>query len=505
MGNHAGKDNIGHTGSPLDFFSTPPTSPSEDSHLTALASASSSVFTNKMQTGCNPCPPAPTPSNCPRQRPLHGERAPIGNESQRPPLEKSQSREKVEEEAAVAKQWGTVGALGSPPLPPPPCSSPVKPSWQERDSGLESQLGAEQMSQETNLVMQSLMEYYKASLGLSPGPGDAEGAVELLRRLVSERGELAQEVLCLKETLRTERAEWRQFQRDLQVAVSVADRLRTESEEAVVALRERHGAVEAQLAQALRRHRAQDRELQDLRARLQDAGHQLPALFGERPRRPQEGASLDAIKKKVDGGNGTPDLRRVVLLPERSWSLSRLPLPDTADKNSPSLNSSSTLPLCKKEEPAKGKKTAMLLQRQDSWSNLSAKKQDEDQNSESIRPQDGFSVLLRCHGGSRRNALLRWCQTRTQGYKNIEITNFSTSWEDGLAFCAMYHSYLPSHIPYGSLTPEDKKGNLDLAFQTGKSIGITATLTVEEMLKADGPNWQRVLGYVEGVFRHFEM
>jgi hypothetical protein len=29
--------------------------------------------------------------------------------------------------------------------------------------------------------------------------------------------------------------------------------------------------------------------------------------------------------------------------------------------------------------------------------------------------------------------------------------------------------------------------------------------TVEEMLKADGPNWQRVLGYIEGIFRHFEM
>lgn len=33
------------------------------------------------------------------------------------------------------------------------------------------------------------------------------------------------------------------------------------------------------------------------------------------------------------------------------------------------------------------------------------------------RPQDGFNVLLRRHGGSKRNSLLRWCQNRTQGYK----------------------------------------------------------------------------------------
>ncbi|KAL6486718.1 hypothetical protein MHYP_G00061100, partial [Metynnis hypsauchen] len=120
-------------------------------------------------------------------------------------------------------------------------------------------------------------------------------------------------------------------------------------------------------------------------------------------------------------------------------------------------------------------------------------------------PQDGFSVLLRRHGGSRRNSLLRWCQSRTQGYRNIEITNFSSSWEDGLAFCAVYHSYLPTHIPYSSLKAEEKRQNLDLAFHTGESVGIKATLMVEEMLRDEGPDWQRVLGYVESMYRHFEM
>lgn len=40
--------------------------------------------------------------------------------------------------------------------------------------------------------------------------------------------------------------------------------------------------------------------------------------------------------------------------------------------------------------------------------------------------------------------------------QNIDITNFSSSWADGLAFCAVYHTYLPSHIPYSSLAPESK-------------------------------------------------
>lgn len=40
--------------------------------------------------------------------------------------------------------------------------------------------------------------------------------------------------------------------------------------------------------------------------------------------------------------------------------------------------------------------------------------------------------------------------------QNIDITNFSSSWADGLAFCAVYHTYLPSHIPYNTLSPENK-------------------------------------------------
>ncbi|XP_063758703.1 cytospin-B-like [Eleginops maclovinus] len=185
---------------------------------------------------------------------------------------------------------------------------------------------------------------------------------------------------------------------------------------------------------------------------------------------------------------------------------SRLPLPtDPSSENGTSKNTSTTLPLCKKEEPPKLRRTDRVLQRQDSWSSFYTGKQDEDQSTDYVKPQDGFSALLRRHGGSRRNSLLRWCQSRTQGYKNIEITNFSSSWEDGLAFCAIYHTYSPTCIPYDTLDPAHKKENLDLAFKTGESLGITATLSVEEMLKADGPDWQRVLGYVESIFRHFEM
>lgn len=41
-------------------------------------------------------------------------------------------------------------------------------------------------------------------------------------------------------------------------------------------------------------------------------------------------------------------------------------------------------------------------------------------------------------------------------FQNIDITNFSSSWNDGLAFCAVLHTYLPAHIPYQELSSQEK-------------------------------------------------
>ncbi|KAF3850081.1 hypothetical protein F7725_019800 [Dissostichus mawsoni] len=444
---------------------------------------------------------------------------------------------------AAVRQHG--GAAGSPTSLPPSRGSPSEHSWQERDSGVEPQAAAER-SEEMTLVLLSLMEHYRASMGLTPNTDVTTGAVELLRRLIMERDELVEEVDKLRETLRTERLEWYQFQSDLQVAVSVADRLRGSR----IRPSERHRAVEQQLDQALSRQQERDTELESLKAQHQEVCSKLTEVSLQRK---QERAELDALRKacrEKDLTNCNKQAKRQDSEGEIQRVVVEKPREDEADTevnnfekqkeqtdasqegedqdDSEEANGSGSTalkgkgvaegylrslavlekkkdPRRIKEEPPKPRRTDRILQRQDSWSSFYTGKQDEDQSTDYIKPQDGFSALLRRHGGSRRNSLLRWCQSRTQGYKNIEITNFSSSWEDGLAFCAIYHTYLPTHIQYDTLDPAHKKENLDLAFKTGESLGITATLSVEEMLKADGPDWQRVLGYVESIFRHFEM
>ncbi len=40
-------------------------------------------------------------------------------------------------------------------------------------------------------------------------------------------------------------------------------------------------------------------------------------------------------------------------------------------------------------------------------------------------------------------SLLEWCQEIAKKYKGVKITNFSTSWRNGLAFCAILHHFHP--------------------------------------------------------------
>lgn len=118
--------------------------------------------------------------------------------------------------------------------------------------------------------------------------------------------------------------------------------------------------------------------------------------------------------------------------------------------------------------------------------------------------KDPLSALAREYGGSKRNALLKWCQKKTEGYQNIDITNFSSSWNDGLAFCAILHTYLPAHIPYQELNNQDKRRNFTLAFQAAESVGIKSTLDINEMVRTERPDWQSVMTYLTAIYKYFE-
>lgn len=119
--------------------------------------------------------------------------------------------------------------------------------------------------------------------------------------------------------------------------------------------------------------------------------------------------------------------------------------------------------------------------------------------------KDPLNALQVKNGGSKRNALLKWCQQKTLGYNNIDITNFSSSWNDGLALCALLHSYLDDgRVPYSTLTPNDKRTNFSVAFAAAESVGIPTTLNIQDMIQQERPDWQQVMAYVTSIYKHFE-
>ncbi|KAK5638140.1 hypothetical protein RI129_012435 [Pyrocoelia pectoralis] len=117
--------------------------------------------------------------------------------------------------------------------------------------------------------------------------------------------------------------------------------------------------------------------------------------------------------------------------------------------------------------------------------------------------KDPLNGLVK-NGGSKRNALLKWCQNKAVGYRNIDITNFSSSWNDGLALCAILHSYLPDRIPYDTLIPQEKRRNFSIAFAAAESVGVPTTLNVNDMIQLERPDWQLVMAYITAIYKHFE-
>jgi hypothetical protein len=52
--------------------------------------------------------------------------------------------------------------------------------------------------------------------------------------------------------------------------------------------------------------------------------------------------------------------------------------------------------------------------------------------------------------------------------KGVKITNFSSSFADGLAFCAIMHNNMPDAFDFNNLSSSDRRRNFELAFETAQ-------------------------------------
>ncbi|PAV81418.1 hypothetical protein WR25_22231 [Diploscapter pachys] len=105
---------------------------------------------------------------------------------------------------------------------------------------------------------------------------------------------------------------------------------------------------------------------------------------------------------------------------------------------------------------------------------------------------------------SIKDALLRWVQNRINDYPNVNVTNFSSSWADGMAFCALIHRFAPHSFDFSKLDPANRRQNFDLAFKVAEDNGIFPLLEVDDMIMmGDRPDWKCVFTYVQSFYKQF--
>ncbi|XP_030009178.1 smoothelin-like protein 2 [Sphaeramia orbicularis] len=133
-------------------------------------------------------------------------------------------------------------------------------------------------------------------------------------------------------------------------------------------------------------------------------------------------------------------------------------------------------------------------------------------NSEPTKPKDSKPKLKRSQSFGVSSAsgikqiLLEWCRSKTIGYQNIDIQNFSSSWSDGMAFCALVHSFFPLEFDYNALNPANRRENLQMAFTMAeKQADCLRLIEVEDMLDmGDKPDPMCVFTYVQSLYNHLK-
>ncbi|KAK7174010.1 hypothetical protein R3I93_003744 [Phoxinus phoxinus] len=106
------------------------------------------------------------------------------------------------------------------------------------------------------------------------------------------------------------------------------------------------------------------------------------------------------------------------------------------------------------------------------------------------------------NANSIKQMLLDWCRSKTRSYENVDIQNFSSSWSDGMAFCALVHNFFPEAFDYSSLSPSNRRQNFEMAFSTAEKLAdCPQLLDVEDMVRMREPDWKCVYTYLQEFYR----
>lgn len=94
--------------------------------------------------------------------------------------------------------------------------------------------------------------------------------------------------------------------------------------------------------------------------------------------------------------------------------------------------------------------------------------------------QIGDIVVGQDENVSAREALLRWARRSTAKYPGVRVSDFTSSWRDGLAFNALIHRNRPDLVDWRSIRSRVARERLEMAFHVAeREYGVTRLLDPE--------------------------
>ncbi|XP_025831436.1 plectin [Agrilus planipennis] len=104
---------------------------------------------------------------------------------------------------------------------------------------------------------------------------------------------------------------------------------------------------------------------------------------------------------------------------------------------------------------------------------------------------------------SAKDYLLRWAKRTTHKYPGVRVTDFTTSWRDGLAFSAIIHRNRPDLIDYRTARTLHARQRIEQAFYIAeREYGVTRLLDPEDV-DTHEPDEKSLITYISSLHEVF--